>query len=141
MSRLRDLIWPTAQRPVSYTHLDVYKRQAAATGLAQINRAHIIAGLYRLGDRPLVVICQDDLAAKRLQSELKAFLGQEPPVLPGRDLNLYDAAVVSRVWEQRRLRQLYDLGKGETRLQILSWEAMSLRTIAKGALFSAARCV
>ncbi len=111
---------------------------AAATGLAQINRAHIIAGLYRLGDRPLVVICQDDLAAKRLQSELKAFLGQEPPVLPGRDLNLYDAAVVSRVWEQRRLRQLYDLGKGETRLQILSWEAMSLRTIAKGALFSAA---
>ena len=71
---------------------------AAATGLAQINRAHIIAGLYRLGDRPLVVICQDDLVAKRLQSELKAFLGQEPPVLPGRDLNLYDAAVVSRVW-------------------------------------------
>ena len=42
---------------------------AAATGLAQINRAHIIAGLYRLGDRPLAVICQDDLAAKRLQSE------------------------------------------------------------------------
>ena len=111
---------------------------AAATGLAQINRAHIIAGLYRLGDRPLAVICQDDLAAKRLQSELKAFLGQEPPVLPGRDLNLYDAAVVSRVWEQRRLRQLYDLGKGETRLQIFSWESMSLRTMAKGALFSSA---
>ncbi len=111
---------------------------AAATGLAQINRAHIIAGLYRLGDRPLAVICQDDLAAKRLQSELKAFLGQEPLVLPGRDLNLYDAAVVSRVWEQRRLRQLYDLGKGETRLQIFSWESMSLRTMAKGALFSSA---
>ena len=111
---------------------------AAATGLAQINRAHVIAGLYDLGDRPLAVICQDDLAAKRLQGELKAFLGQEPPVLPGRDLNLYDAAVVSRVWEQRRLRQLYDLGKGQTRLQIFSWESMSLRTMPKSALFAAA---
>lgn len=111
---------------------------AAATGLALINRAHVIAGLYGLGDRPLAVICQDDLAAKRLQGELKAFLGQEPPVLPGRDLNLYDAAVVSRVWEQRRLRQLYDLGKGRTRLQIFSWESMSLRTMPKSALFAAA---
>lgn len=59
-------------------------------------------------------------------------------MLPGRDLNLYDAAVVSRVWEQRRLRQLYDLGKGQTRLQIFSWESMSLRTMPKRALFAAA---
>ena len=59
-------------------------------------------------------------------------------MLPGRDLNLYDAAVVSRVWEQRRLRQLYDLGKGQTRLQIFSWESMSLRTMPKSALFAAA---
>ena len=75
------------------------------TGLAQINQ-YVIAGLYGLGDRPLAVLCPDDLAARRMQSELKAFLGQEPPVLPGRELNLYDAAAASRVWEQRRLRQL-----------------------------------
>ena len=42
-----------------------------------------------------------------LQEELKAFLGEEAPVLPSRDLTLYDTAVVSRGWEQKRLRQLY----------------------------------
>ncbi len=109
----------------------------AATGVSQINRAHVIAGLYAQGQRPLVVICQDDLAAKRLHRELKAFLGLEAPVLPGRDLTLYDAAGVSRVWEQRRLRQLYDLGRGQSRLQILSWESLCLRTMPRQVLFAA----
>ncbi|MGM9639826.1 MAG: transcription-repair coupling factor [Faecousia sp.] len=104
---------------------------AAVTGLAQINRSHLIAGLYALGKRPVAVICQDDLAAKRLQEELKAFLNIEAPVLPGRDLNLYGGAVTSRAWEQRRLRQLYALANGETRLQIFSWESMSLRTMPR----------
>ena len=104
---------------------------AAVTGLAQINRSHLIAGLYALGKRPVAVVCQDDLAAKRLQEELKAFLNIEAPVLPGRDLNLYGGAVTSRAWEQRRLRQLYALANGETRLQIFSWESMSLRTMPR----------
>ena len=84
----------------------VEKKQAAAvTGIGQINRSHLISGLYsHTSCRPLVVICQDDLAAKRLQEELKAFLQEVVPVLPSRDLTLYDSAVVSRGWEQKRLR-------------------------------------
>ena len=74
-------------------------KSAAITGIGQINRSHIIAGLYTHTDRPLVVICQDELAAKRLNEELKAFLGAEFPVLPSRELTLYDSAVVSRGWE------------------------------------------
>ena len=81
----------------------------AITGIGQINRSHMIAGLYRDLNRPLVVISQDDMAARRLQEELKCFLGETAPILPSRDLTLYDAAVVSRSWEQKRLRQLYDL--------------------------------
>ncbi len=102
---------------------------AAITGVGQINRSHIIAALYAHTKAPLVVLCQDDLAAKRLSEELKAFLGEEFPVLPSRELTLYDSAVVSRGWEQKRLRQLYDLHQGKTRLQILSWDACSLRTM------------
>ena len=102
---------------------------AAVTGIGQINRSHMLAALYRDTQRPIVALCQDDLAAKRLQEELQAFLGITPPVLPSRDLTLYDAAVVSRGWEQKRLRQLYDLAHGNTRLQILSWNSMSQRTI------------
>ena len=46
---------------------------AAVTGLGQVNRSHTLAALHSDLDRPLVLICQDDIAARRLQEELKAF--------------------------------------------------------------------
>ena len=111
---------------------------AAVTGIGQINRSHMIAGLHQQTQRPIVVICQDDMAAKRLQEELKAFLGDAAPILPNRELTLYDAAVVSRAWEQKRLRQLYDLAGGHTKLQIFTWEALSQRTMPRQVLMQAA---
>ena len=81
-------------------------KSAAVTGIGQINRSHMVAGLSRDIARPLVVVCQDEMAARRLQEELKGFTGDTAPILPGRELTLYDAAVVSRSWEQKRLRQL-----------------------------------
>ena len=113
-------------------------QSAAVTGIGQINRSHIIAGLRRDSGRPLVVVCQDDMAAKRLQDDLKAFLGETVPILPSRELTLYDTAVVSRAWEQKRLRQLYDLSMGNTPIQILSWDSLSQRTMPKEVLCSAA---
>jgi len=104
-------------------------RSAAVTGIGQINRSHLIAGLTVHCNRPVVILCQDDMAAKRMQEELKAFTGSTAPVLPNRELTLYDSAVVSRGWEQKRLRQLYDLSQGNSPVQILSWESMSQRTI------------
>ncbi len=111
---------------------------AAVTGIGQINRSHMIAGLRRDCGRPLVILCQDDMAARRLQEELKGFLGETAPILPSRDLTMYDAAVVSRAWEQKRLRQLYDLSQGRTPIQILTWESMSQRTMPKNVLETAA---
>ncbi len=113
-------------------------QNAAVTGIGQINRSHLIAGLYRDCGRPVVVLCQDDMAAKRLQEELKAFLEETAPILPSRELTLYDTAVVSRGWEQKRLRQLYDLAAGNTKLQLLSWESMSQRTMPRQVLSHAA---
>ena len=111
---------------------------AAVTGIAQINRSHLIAALRQDTSAPIVVLCQDDMAARRLQQELKAFLGSEAPVLPSRELTLYDTAVVSRAWEQKRLRQLYDLKTGATALQIMSWDALSQRTMPPETLLKAA---
>ena len=111
---------------------------AAVTGLGQINRSHLIAGLCREYDRPIVVICQDDMTAKRLQQELAAFLGETAPVLPSRELTLYDTAVVSRAWEQKRLNQLHALAGGQTKLQIFTWESVSQRTIPPAVLSKAA---
>ena len=117
--------------PEYKTLLDSVSRgeSAAVTGIGQINRSHLISGLRRSCNRPLVILCQDDIAARRLQEDLKNFLGETAPILPGRDLTMYDAAVVSRAWEQKRLRQLYDLAKGAVPLQIFTWESMSQRTM------------
>ena len=109
----------------------------AITGIGQINRSHMIAGLHQDFSNPIVVICQDDMAAKRLQEELKSFTGSTAPILPSRDLTLYDAAVVSRRWEQKRLRQLYDLAQGNVPLQIFTWESLSQRTMPKDVLLGA----
>ena len=114
------------------------QESVAITGIGQINRSHMIAGLCRDLGRPMVLLCQDDIAARRLQEELKNFLGDTFPILPGRDLTMYDAAVVSRAWEQKRLRQFYDLATGMTPVQILTWESLSQRTMPKSVLLSAA---
>ncbi len=110
----------------------------AVTGIGQINRSHLISALGQDTGRPLVILCQDDMAARRLAEELKAFMGTLPAVLPSRELTLYDTAVVSRGWEQKRLRQLYDLTTGKTKLQIFSWEALSQRTMPRDVLLNAA---
>ena len=54
----------------------------AVTGIGQMNRSHMIAGLHREVNRPMVLLCQDDMAARRLQEELKCFLGTVAPILP-----------------------------------------------------------
>ena len=113
-------------------------QSAAVTGIGQINRSHLIAGLRRDLKRPLALICQDDMAARRMQEELRGFLGETAPILPSRELTLYDSAVVSRAWEQKRLRQLYDLSVGKVPLQIFTWESLSQRTISRQALQAAA---
>ena len=113
-------------------------KSAAITGIGQINRSHILASLSSRFDRPLVILCQDDMSAKRLQQELEAFTGQVFPVLVSRELTLYDSAVVSRAWEQSRLRQFFDLLQGNTKVQIMSWDSLSQRTVPPATLKKAA---
>ena len=113
-------------------------RTTAVTGIGQINRSHLIAGLCQDAKRPLVIVCQDDIAARRLQEDLKDFLGVTVPILPGRELTLYDAAAVSRAWEQKRIGQLYALSLGETPIQIFTWESLSLRTMPPAVMKAAA---
>ena len=75
-------------------------RSAAVTGVGQINRSHMIAGLSQDLQKPIAIVCQDDMTARRIQEELKCFLGLTAPILPGRDLTFYDAAVATKTWEQ-----------------------------------------
>ncbi|MGN0979209.1 MAG: transcription-repair coupling factor [Candidatus Avoscillospira sp.] len=113
-------------------------KTVALSGVGQLPRTHVMAALYADTGRPALVVCQDDLAAQRMQAELTAFLGETPDLLPTREFTFYDAAVVSRGWEQKRLRLLYDLATGKSRLLVASLDALSLRTIPRDVLFSAA---
>ena len=137
MEQLLSLLKTIPEYSAAVASLKEHK-SVAVTGIGQINRSHMIAGLRRDLDAPMVLLCQDEIAARRLQEELKNFLGDTFPILPGRDLTMYDAAVVSRAWEQKRLRQLYDLASGRTQVQIMTWESMSQRTMPKDVLLSAA---
>ena len=38
-------------------------KASAVTGIGQINRSHMIAGLRQDTSAPIVIICQDDMAA------------------------------------------------------------------------------
>ena len=45
------------------------KNQAAGvSGAAQINRSHLIASVLHDTKRPAVILCQDEMAARRTQS-------------------------------------------------------------------------
>ena len=111
-------------------------RQAVAvSGVSQIIRSHFISALIAESERPALIVCQDDLAAQRAQAELAAFLGSTPPLLPARELTLYESASVSREWEHRRMRLLYGLATGKVKVLVASMEALSLRTVPRQTLF------
>ncbi len=111
---------------------------SAITGLSSIHRAHMISALREDVGRPILVVCQDDLAAARMAQEISGFSGNTPPVFPSRELTLLGAASVSRGWEHQRLGMLHRLAREGYPLLITSMEAMTLRTMPKSALFSGA---
>ena len=117
---------------------DGRREHAAVSGAAQICRSHIIAAMHAHSDRNTVVLCQDDLAATRIAQELEALLGTAPTVLPGRELTFYDASAASRGWEQKRLRVLHGMSRGEIPLLVASVEAASLRTVPPAVLSGSA---
>ncbi|MBQ9268375.1 MAG: transcription-repair coupling factor [Oscillospiraceae bacterium] len=106
----------------------------AVTGLSSIHRAHMIAALREDTGRPVLVVCQDDLAAARTAEELSGFLGEKPPVFPTRELTLLGAASVSRGWEHSRLGILHRLTGGGIPVLVTSIEAMSLYTMPRSVL-------
>ena len=119
--------------------LDAISRGSAAavSGLSQITRSHFLAALHAKSSRPSVFLVQDEMAASRLQEELESFLGVQIPILPERELTFVEASGVSRQWEQKRLKLLYDLAAGKLPLLIASFGAMALRTMPRAVLFSA----
>ncbi len=114
-------------------------RHVGLSGAAQLGRSHLIASVIHDTKRPALILCQDEMAARRTQEELKSFLDREIPILPSRDLGFYSASAISRQFEQKRLKLLYELSMGKCPLLISTWEALCVRTMPKSSLFACAR--
>ena len=109
----------------------------AVSGMTGLPRSHALACLLNERTEPSVILCQDELAARRVQAELAALLGEAFPILPGREWVFYDTAAVSREWEQRRLKELYRwLGGGK--VLIAPIYAVSQRTMPPQVLTASA---
>ena len=101
-------------------------------------RACLAAGLRRRTGRPLFLLCPDETAAGVMAADLRSLLGEDALLLPGRDLLLRDAEVVSRQGEQRRLQVLSALARGEAPVTVCAVSGLLLRTLPPARLESAA---
>ena len=79
------------------------------TGVSPVHRAQVEAALHLKTRRPLVVLCPDEREARRQAGDLRVLTGQEPLVLPARELQ-WRPMEASRQWENQRLAALYRLG-------------------------------
>ena len=79
------------------------------TGVSPVHRAQVEAALHLETRRPLVVLCPDEREARRQAGDLRVLTGEEPLVLPARELQ-WRPMEASRQWENQRLAALYRLG-------------------------------
>ncbi len=71
---------------------------SAITGLSSIHRAHMAAALRQDTGRPILIVCQDDLAASRMTQELSGFLG--------RNSSAFSHSRTGADWRRLRLARL-----------------------------------
>ncbi len=121
----------------SITYLSEYRRLRSAikdgdvpalvVGLSPVHKAHIAAALGLELGRTVCVLTDDDMAASRICSDLKAFSEKDVLQLPSRDLVLADVAGASRGYEQERIAVLDSIRK--SKFVVASVQAAMQRTI------------
>ncbi len=110
---------------------------ALLIGPGATGRANAAAALRLETGRPLFVICADETTAANFRRDLAAFLNEPCETLFSRDMNFYGAESVSRVDEQKRIRTLCGLAKGETPVVVCSVTGLLQRTMPPEKLIAA----
>lgn len=110
---------------------------ALLIGPGTTGRANAAAALRLETGRPLFVICADETAASNFRRDLAAFLDEPGETLFSRDMNFYGAEGVSREDEQKRIRTLCGLARGETPVVVCSVTGLLQRTMSSEKLMAA----
>ena len=111
---------------------------ALVVGPGGTGRAGLAAALRLQTGRPLFVICPDETAAENFRRDLAVFLEEPCETLFSRDMNFYGAEGVSREDEQKRIRTLCALAKGQCPVAVCSVTGLLQRTMQPKKLAEAA---
>ena len=108
-------------------------------GMAPVHRAHFTAALLRdLPDRHFCLLFRDEPSARTFAADLESLAEETPVVLPCRDFVFHPMEGASHDYEQQRLRALYTLQTGESRVLCAPADGMMLGTMPPDALKNAA---
>ena len=102
-------------------------------GLSAIHKAHFLYAASEDLDCPILLLCQDDLAAARLTADINAMAGNSKELaclFPSRDFCYRQMETISGEYEQQRLGVLSRIQAGEVRIVVASAQAAASRTIS-----------
>ena len=114
--------------------IDAGRCPVAASGLSPVHRAFVAAGIALRLERPVVLLCPEEVECAKLSRDLEALL--EVPVLqlPGREFNFHTAATVSHQWEHKRLAVFRAMATGKAPVVVSTVEGFLQRTLPPAAL-------
>ncbi|MBR6790929.1 MAG: transcription-repair coupling factor [Oscillospiraceae bacterium] len=99
-------------------------------GLGGIHKANFIVAAAEDLDEPVLVICEDDIAAARLAADINAMGGDDTAIVyPGRDFCYRQMETVSSEYEQARLGVLSRILTDDVKIVVTSVQAAMSRTI------------
>ena len=111
---------------------------ALVVGLGETARAQLAAAMRLETGRPIVVLCADEAAGRRIKGDLELFLEEPAELLTARDFNFYGGEGGSREAEQERLRALWRLAAGSSHVCVTTVSGLLQRTIPRETLVKAA---
>ena len=114
--------------------IDAGRCPVAASGLSPVHRAFVASGIALRAERPVVLLCADEVDAARLAKDISALLEQPVAQLPAREFTFHTAATVSHQWEQRRLAVLKAMADGKVPVVVATVEGFLQRTLPPAAL-------
>ena len=114
--------------------IDAGRCPVAASGLSPVHRAFVAAGIALRAERPVVLLCADEVDAARLSKDVSALLEQPVMQLPAREFTFHTAATASHQWEQRRLAVLKAMADGAAPVVAAAVEGFLQRTLPPAAL-------
>ncbi len=99
------------------------------SGAERIHKVIVAAAAAEATDRPLVIICRDELECEKCAAEFAALTQESALLLSAREFTFYNVENASKQTDQQRLRALYALAAGTAKTVIATPDSLMQRTV------------